>query len=276
MFHFLHTFHPDPVLFSSGGITIYWYGFFIVLGIILAIITAILLSSYYNIKKDTIVDLSFWVIIFGIIGARIYHIFLEFPYYLDQPAQMIKVWEGGLAIHGALIAGLITLYLFCRQRGIIFWKMGAVLAPGTALAQAVGRWGNYFNQELFGKPTELPWGVPIDVIHRPTEYISSQFFHPTFLYESLGSILIFLLLLGVHIFIIKQKKTTSSHYFFVVIFYLILYSLLRFGTEFIRIDDTPIWFGIRFPQLISTVIVIAGIILISPPIKNRILTSNDD
>lgn len=276
MFHFLHTFQPDPVLLSFGGITIYWYGFFIVLGIILAVTTAVVLGSYYNIKKDTIIDLSFWMIIIGIIGARIYHILLEFPYYLEYPEQMIKIWEGGLAIHGALVAGLITLFLFSRQRGINFWKMGAILVPAIALGQAVGRWGNYFNQELFGKPTDLPWGIPIDIVHRPAEYISSSFFHPAFLYESLGNLLIFFILLGVHIFIIKKKKATRSHYFFVVISYLILYSLLRFTTEFIRIDDTPIWFGVRFPQLLSALIIVAGIIILATPLGKRMLTKKGD
>jgi len=265
MFHFLHTFHPDPVLFAFHGITVYWYGFFIVTGIVLALVTAVKLASYYGINKDTIIDLSFWMILAGIAGARLYHIFLEIPYYLQYPEQIIKLWQGGLAIHGALIAGLAVLYIFSRKKGLNFWLLASILAPAAAIAQTVGRWGNYFNQELFGKPTSLPWGIPIDVMHRPAEFISFSHFHPAFLYESLGNLFIFFILLGIHVYLFKKKRIRTYYYFSLTLLYLILYSLLRFGTEFIRIDDTPVWFGIRFPQLLSGIIVITGIILLIVP-----------
>ncbi|MFW5888469.1 MAG: prolipoprotein diacylglyceryl transferase [Patescibacteria group bacterium] len=277
MLNFLHTFHPDPVLASFAGITVNWYGFFIVTGIILAILTAIKLGSYYKIDKDTVFDLSFWLLISGMIGARLYHVFLEFPYYIENPEQTIKLWQGGLAIHGGLIAGILVLYIFTRKKKINFWKMGAILAPGIALAQAVGRWGNYFNQELFGKPTDLPWGIPIEATHRPMEYISSQYFHPTFLYESLGNLIIFLILINLHIYLIKKNNIKNLYFFIIIMLYLILYSILRFTTEIIRIDETPLILGLRAPQVASIVIIsIAVILLITPLIKKRILTSKEE
>lgn len=277
MFNFLHTFQPDPILFSWDGITVYWYGFFIVIGIIAGILVISKLAPHYNIDKNTVLDLGFWMMIAGIIGARIYHVLLELPHYTEDPSRILKVWQGGMAIHGAIIAGIITLYIFARKRGINFWKLGAVTVPGVALAQSIGRWGNYFNQELFGKPTDLPWGIPIDIMNRPAEYISFEFFHPAFLYESLGSLCIFLALIGLHIHILKKNKTQTYYYFLIIISYLALYSLLRAGTEFIRIDETPIWFGVRFPQLVSGIIIIAGmILLLFPSLRRRMLTTEKE
>ncbi len=276
MFNFLHIYHPNPILFSLNEINVYWYGFFIVIGIILAFATALILAKYYHIKKEDIIDLAFWLVIFGILGARLYHIILEIDYYLSQPMQIFKIWQGGLAIHGTIIAGIIVLYFFTKKRRFNFWIWGSILVTGTALAQAVGRWGNYFNQELFGKPTNLPWSIPIDVIHRPAEYLSINFFHPAFLYESLGDLAIFLFIAGIHIYIIKKKKIKEFYSFILVILYFILYSLLRFATEFIRIDETPIVLGIRSPQLISIIIIlIAVILLVVPQIRKRILTSKE-
>jgi phosphatidylglycerol:prolipoprotein diacylglycerol transferase len=277
MLNFLRNFHPDPILASFAGITVNWYGFFIVVGVILAILIAIKLGTYYKIDKDTIFDLSFWLLISGIIGARLYHILLKFPYYIENPAQMIKIWQGGLAIHGALIAGLLVLFVFTQKKKINFWKMGAVLAPGVALAQAVGRWGNYFNQELFGKPTDLPWGIPIETMHRPIEYISYSYFHPAFLYESLGNLIIFLILISIHIYLIKKDKIKNLYFFITIMLYLILYSILRFFTEFIRIDETPLIRGVRTPQIASIIIILIAVILLATPlIKKRILTSKEE
>ena len=199
MFTFLHTYIPNPIFISVGSINIYWYGFFVVLGIIMAIAIAAKLASYYQIKKDTIFDLSFWLIIFGLLGARIYHVFLELPFYLKQPLDIFKIWNGGLAIHGGILVGVIVLYFYIKKYRINFWQISAIAVPGLALGQAIGRWGNYFNQELFGKATNLSWGIPIDIVNRPFEYLNYEYFQPTFLYESIGSLLIL------------HKKGVDSH-----------------------------------------------------------------
>ncbi|MFA4834365.1 MAG: prolipoprotein diacylglyceryl transferase [Patescibacteria group bacterium] len=256
MINFLHTFNPNPILVSFGPIHVYWYGFFIVLGVLAAIAAALKISSYYGLKKETIIDLAFWLVLGGIIGARIYHVFLELPYYSKYPLDIFKVWQGGLAIHGAIIAGLLLIWLFARKRNLDFWLLAAIITPGMALAQAIGRWGNYFNQELFGKPTDLSLGIPIDIMKRPVEYISSDFFHPTFLYESIGNFLIFLVLISFHIWVIKKGQFKDYFYLLFFIFYLIMYSALRFSLEFVRIDETPVIWNLRFPQIASLIIIL--------------------
>lgn len=277
MINFLHNFNPNPVLFSWGGIEVYWYGFFIVLGIVAGLIVTLILANYYKVSRDTVFDLAFWLVVGGIVGARIYHVFLEFNYYLANPLDTLKVWEGGLAIHGGVIVGVIVMLIYAGKKNIFteerkadlknFWLLTAIAAPGLALAQAIGRWGNYFNQELFGKPTGLPWGIPVDFAQRPTEFLSFKYFHPTFLYESLGSLLIFLILIGLHAWYLKSKKQS---YEFFLITYAVLYSALRFATEIIRIDRTPEIWGLRFPQIISLVIIIAALVLTIPQIKRKI------
>lgn len=280
MINFLQTFHPNPILISIGPINIYWYGLFIVLGALTAIFITLKLADYYKIKKEIIIDLAFWLIIGGIIGARMYHILLEPQYYLSNPIDMIKIWQGGLAIHGAILAGIIIIWYFAKKnfKNLInnqnnqrnqrnqwsnFWLLSSIIAPGLALAQAIGRWGNYFNQELFGKPTNLPWGIPIDLANRPIEYISNEFFHPAFLYESIGNLLIFLILISIHIWIIKKHKFNNIYCLLSVICYLSLYSLLRFFIEFIRIDPTYVILGLRFPQIVSLIIIFFSIIFLT-------------
>jgi len=238
----------------------------------MALVVCLKISAYYNLKKETIIDLAFWLVIFGIIGARVYHVILEWPYYSSYPWDIFKVWQGGLAIHGAIIAGVLTVWFFAKKNNLNFWLLSAIVAPGLALAQAIGRWGNYFNGELFGKPTDFPWGIPIDIMKRPLEYIPALFFLPTFLYESIGNFLIFLVLVSFHIWVIKKRQfrdifsarggSATGGYFLTFIFYLIMYSILRFSLEFIRIDATPVVGIFRFPQIASIIIVLLTFVLL--------------
>lgn len=220
------------------------------------------LAKYYNINSDTLFDLAFWLIINGLIGARIYEIFLQLPYYLNNPLDTFKIWQGGLAIHGAIIAGLITIYFFSKKHKIYFWILCSVIVPGLALAQAIGRWGNYFNQEIFGLPTNLSWGIPIDLVNRPLNYISNEFFQPTFLYESLGCLFIFFVLMILNYFFIKKNNLNNSVYILSSAIYMLSYSLLRFVLEFIRIDESPVIFYMRWPQFISLIIIFISLSLL--------------
>ncbi|MFA6994805.1 MAG: prolipoprotein diacylglyceryl transferase [Patescibacteria group bacterium] len=256
MINLLHTFSPQAILFSFGPITVYWYGLLMVLGILVAFAVSSLLAKHYNLSSDTIFDLSFWLIVSGIIGARVYDDFLQLPYYIQHPWQSIEIWKGGLAIHGGIIAGILIVWWFARQKKIDFWKLTAVFTPGLVLAQAIGRWGNYFNQEIFGLPTNLPWGIPINLINRPPLYLNSPYFQPTFLYESLGCLLIGLFLLSLNIYAIKNHKLNHIFFIWSTSLYLILYSLLRFLLEFIRLDPAPEFLGLRWPQFISLIIII--------------------
>ena len=255
MFNFLHTFQPSPILATIGPINIYWYGFFIMLAVLAALAVASYLAKLHGLKKEIIIDLAVWLIVGGLIGARLYDIILEWPYFSTHPLDIFKIWQGGLAIHGAIIGGLIALWLFAKKYNHSLWQLAALTATVLPLAQAIGRWGNYFNQELFGYPTNLPWGIPIDIAHRPWQYLNYGYFHPTFLYESLGNLIIFLILISFHVWIIKKQKLSAMSYALCVTSYAFTYSILRFSTEFIRIDTTPTVFGLRFPQLISLLII---------------------
>ena len=262
MVNFLHTFRPQPVIFSLGPITVYWYGLFMVLGILAALAVAWRLAKYYKINRDTLFDLAFWLIIGGLIGARLYDCCLQLPFYLQHPLQILQIWKGGLAIHGAIIAGLFIIWGFARRHKLNFWQLTSLIVPGLALAQAIGRWGNYFNQELYGLPTALPWGIPIDLFNRPATYITNQYFQPTFLYESLGCLLISALLIYLNSRALKKERLNIRFYILATALYMILYSILRFCLEFIRLDATPSLFGLRWPQIISLIIILFSALII--------------
>lgn len=267
MVNFLHSFSPQPILLSWGFITIYWYGFFMVLAMAAAIGCLLALARHYHIKSEPMIDLAFYLILGGVLGARLYEILINWPYYFSHPLNALKIWEGGLAIHGSIIFGLLILFLFSRHHKFNFWFLGALAVPSVALGQAIGRWGNYFNQEIFGLPTSLPWGIPISIINRPLEFIDQKYYHPVFLYESFGNLLIFLVLIAIHVIIlgnIKKKQTTGNNiYLKIVCWYLLLYSALRFFLEFIRLDATPEIGNWRWPQIISLTIIALSIIVLS-------------
>ena len=263
MISFLHSFNPSAVIFGIGPLHMHWYGLCLVSGMLAALAVSFWLASYYDIRRDDIFDLSFWLIIGGLAGARLYDVILELPYYIAHPWQILAIWQGGLAIHGAILAGLIIILAFARRKGIDFFKMSSLLVPGVALGQAIGRWGNYFNQELFGRPTSLPWGIPIDIMNRPTAYITESYFHPTFLYESLGCLAIFILLAFLNLWAIRKNRLSRRFYVWSLGLYMILYSVLRFSLEYIKIDATPYFLGMRWPQIASLLLATGGIILLS-------------
>jgi len=270
MFNFLHNFIPQPEMLSFGIIKIYWYGFFIVLGFFVSLLILNFLVKKYQINKDDMLNLVFYLFVFGILGARVYDIILEWRYYINNPLSVFKIWEGGLAIHGAIISGVLVVWFFIKKnkiRGLSnnsildFFKVSSLVVCALSLGQAIGRWGNYFNQELFGRPTSLPWGIFISPENRPWRYLDQSFFHPTFLYESLGNLIIFIILFLFHYYILEKKKTNFLNSFLIVSLYLILYSVLRFSLEFIRIDFAPTILGWRFPQIISFVIILLVVVI---------------
>lgn len=261
MINLLHNWQPPSIIFNFGPLTFNWYGLIVGVGILLGYLLILKLANYFNLKKKDLNDLALWLILVGIAGARIYEIFLDWAYYSQNPGQILKIWEGGLAIHGAILFGLIFLYFFTKHRSINFWKLTGVIAPGLALGQAIGRFGNWFNQELFGLPTDLPWGIPISLNYRPWQFIDYQYFHPTFLYESLGNLIILAILLII-IFQLKNVLSGPNLGKLLLGAYLLLYSSLRFLNEFIRLDSTPEIFGLRWPQVLSLLLAIIAIFLI--------------
>ncbi|MDP3836641.1 MAG: prolipoprotein diacylglyceryl transferase [bacterium] len=266
MINLLHKFTPDPLLFSLGPVNIRWYGLILVIAMIAGIMSSVYIARRYKIERDTILDLSVWVIVGGLLGARLYEVFLEFSYYASSPISIFKIWEGGLAIHGGIIGGALALFLFAKRHHYDALILAAIIVPGLALGQAIGRFANWFNQELFGLPTSLPWGIPISFINRPIGYESFQYFHPTFLYESLGSLIIFFVL----IYLINRFSVLNyRRQMLIVAIYLIAYSLLRFTLEFIKIDPTPMLLGLRWPQIASLIFIILTATWLSITLKIR-------
>ena len=248
MFNFLHNFTPEPIAFSFGIFSIHWYGVFVVFGIIVGLLMTTKLAKHFNISSDDVYNLAFYVIIFGLLGARLYSVILDWSYYATNPGQIIAVWNGGLAIQGGIASGVIAAWIYLRKKNQSFWQWADLAAPALPLGQAFGRWGNYFNQEIFGRPTNLPWGIPIEIQNRSAEFLTSEYFHPTFLYESILSLLNFIILLLV--FKNKLGKWTPGQ---VGVLYLINYSVIRIAMELLRTDSVPKIFGLRVTMLTSVV-----------------------
>lgn len=257
MIHFLHTFHPSPTFLSFGAITIGWYGVFMAVALLAGYFAMRKLTRQVAMKLD-VLGLFLNTFVVGFVSARLYHVLNELPYYLDRPGEIIAVWHGGLAIHGGLIGGFGFLLWFARRHRTSVWELTDLFAPALALGQAIGRWGNYFNQELYGRPTNLPWGIPIDVENRLAGFASSLYFHPTFFYEFLWNLVIFSVL---WLLWRDQKGTAIKHVPVgtITLAYIALYGIGRTLFELIRIDDTPIMFGIRLPIIVSIVSVVLAV-----------------
>jgi phosphatidylglycerol---prolipoprotein diacylglyceryl transferase len=256
MFNFMHTFNPQPILIKIGFLEIHWYGFLIALGACLAFAVVYYLSRQYALKNDDIYNLVFYAVIFGLLGDRLYYVFYAWEFYSKNLLDIFKIWEGGLAIHGAMIAGLAVVYIYAKKHKLSPWLILDIFVVGLALAMAIGRWGNYFNQELFGLPTNLPWGIPILSQNRPAQFLAYQYFHPTFLYESLWNLFIFAALFTWHKirlakYKIPEQVRGSGD---IALAYFMLYSLGRFGNEFLRTDYSPLVLNIRWAQLVSAII----------------------
>ena len=227
----------DPVAASLFGLSIRWYAIFILAGVVAALLIMRWLARGRGLDPDFPLDAAPWVILAALIGARGYYLLLKWSYYLDHPAEAINIRLGGLTVHGAIVGGLVALWLYCRDRGQRFLTWGDITAAALPVGQAIGRWGNWANQEAFGHPTDLPWAVEIDPVHRPPQYADFATFHPTFLYESICDLLIAALLIGV-------VRSMPKHRFWregdAIWIYCVLYGAVRFGIESLRTDSLTI------------------------------------
>jgi phosphatidylglycerol---prolipoprotein diacylglyceryl transferase len=224
-----------------GPLFIHYYGVIIMLGALLAAWLTSRQAQRRGEKADTIWDMLPWLLVAGIVGARIWHILtppdsmkslgITTGYYLSHPLDAIAVWNGGLGIPGAVIGGLLAMYYYCRHNRLSFSRWIDFVAPGLAVAQAIGRWGNYINQEVYGAPTNLPWKIFIDEAHRIPAYKDVAYYHPLFLYESIYN----LLNMGILLYLSRKKseKLLDGDLFLI---YLIIYAVGRFLLEFIRVD----------------------------------------
>lgn len=233
-----------PVLVEIGPLSIYWYGFLIAIGILMGARVATFMAEQRGEDPEAIWDMMIIVVILALIGARAYHVFsrpqggmLGWDYYKENPLEALAIWNGGLGIYGAIIGGILGVGIFCYVRKLNVWQWLDFIAPGMALGQSIGRWGNYMNRELYGPPTELPWGLRIPPLYRIAPYANMDAypettrFHPTFLYESLATLALSLLL----IWIGTRFKDRLRHGD-LLLSYLMGYAVIRFFIEYLRPD----------------------------------------
>jgi phosphatidylglycerol---prolipoprotein diacylglyceryl transferase len=235
---------PGEEIFQIGWFRLKWYGLLIATAVLIGVNLSIRLGQSRKIDPEAIADLSIWLVIGAIPAARLYYVIFEWQTYSQHPENIIKIWEGGIAIHGALIGGSIAAIIFAKFKQISFWQLADIVAPSVALGQAIGRWGNFFNSEAFGSQTDLPWKLCIPRSPNTCEYV-----HPTFLYESLWNLLVFTLLMWLFIRDNRHHHLRAGSIFLV---YLVAYSIGRFAIEGLRTDS--LMFGsLRMAQMISLV-----------------------
>lgn len=244
----------NPIAFNLGGIQVHWYGIIIASAVVLATILAVQEAKRRRIDPDSIYDLILWALPVAIITARMYYVIFEWGYYQNHVDEIVRVWDGGIAIYGALIGAGIVVYLFCRANWIPVWLMLDIIAPVLIMAQGIGRWGNFMNQEAFGRITSLTFLQSLHLPHFIIQQmlIDGAYRQPTFLYESLWDILGFIVLMSLrhkkHLF--KQGEVFLS--------YVIWYAFGRFFVEGMRTDSLML-LGIRVSQWLSVILFIGAI-----------------
>ena len=249
--------------FWLGPIFIYYYGILIMSGAVAATFLAARLAKRNGENPETIWDMLPWLLIGGIIGARLWHIFtppasmveqgITTMYYLTHPLDAINIRSGGLGIPGAVMGGVFALWLYCRKKKLKMMVWMDLIAPGLALAQAIGRWGNFLNQELYGAPSSLPWAITIDAAHRVPGYEAYSTYHPLFLYEFLWNLFVMGLLLYIGI---QYKDRIKNGDIFRV--YMFMYPFARFFLEYLRLDPSPVG-NININQTLMAVLMVASV-----------------
>jgi phosphatidylglycerol:prolipoprotein diacylglycerol transferase len=242
------------IAFHIGGLTVGWYSIMITIGVLSAIGIALVEAKRRGENTEHIINMALLVIPLGAIGARLYHVIDQWDYYMQNPGLIIG--GRGLGIFGAVIGGALGLIIYTRWKKLSTLRWLDIVAPGLILAQAIGRWGNFFNQELYGYPTDLPWAIYIDPAHRLPGYESYSHFHPLFLYESLWDLLgfVILMLLGRKL----RNRLRDGDIFFL---YVIDYSIGRFFLEGLKLDVWTLG-GIPTARWITGLAIIAAIIVI--------------
>ena len=245
----------NPVLFNIFGIEVRWYSVLLLTGMIIAIFMLTKEGKRFNIPKDFLFNLAFWVIIIGILSARIYYCIFNFSLYKDNLFDIFKIWEGGLAIHGGIIGGFITLFVYTKRYNVNTYKVTDMAVVPLLLAQAIGRWGNFFNSEAHGAATTYyhlkELNIPEFVIKGMK--IGNNYYHPTFFYESIYCLIGFIILLFVRRYrYLKRGQLTCI--------YLMYYSVGRFFIESLRTDSLMLG-GFRVAQIISIVLFVVGLVV---------------
>ena len=248
----------NPIAFQIGPIAVHWYGILIVVGILAAAYLGTFLARLWGEDPELVWDALVWCVFLGVVGARLYHILTVPPsmgvdrwYYFRHPAEILATWKGGLGIYGAVGGGALGLYIAVRRAKKDMWRWMDIILPGVALAQAIGRWGNYINQELYGRPTNVPLGIYIQPQYRVPGFEMYERFHPLFFYESMLDLITCIVL--VYLTWRFRKRLASG---LIACLYLISYSVIRFGLDFIRLDNPSVG-KITIAQIVAVCIILA-------------------
>ena len=241
---------PSTGVWHLGPVPLRAYAFCIILGVVAAVVIGERRWVARGGLKGTVADLAAVVVPFGLLGARIYHVLTSPGPYVDDPVSALYVWQGGLGIPGGILGGTIAGVIYCRRKGIRAGALADAIAPGVAVAQAIGRFGNYFNQELFGRPTTLPWGLEIDPTN-PDAVPGAVAYHPTFLYEALWN-------LGVAAVVIWADRRWQLGRGRAFALYLGLYAVGRSWIEALRIDDAQTFFGLRLNDYVAFAVILGA------------------
>lgn len=237
---------PDPVAFEVFGFKVRWYGVIIAFAIVLGMIIALYRAKKRGMDTDAVLDVLLLAIPLAVIGARAGYVFSHFSYYMQDPLSVFAFRQGGLAIQGGIAGGILGVIIMCKIKKQNPWLVADLLAPSLLLGQAIGRWGNYFNMEVYGTQATLPWAIEVA---DPALGIIQV--HPLFLYESLWNLAGFVLLL----YYDKYRKKNDGE---TICLYLVFYSIGRFFIEFLRTDHVYIFGSISLAQFISALLAIAG------------------
>jgi prolipoprotein diacylglyceryl transferase len=246
---------PSKGVLHLGPIPIRAYALCIIAGIVVAVVVGDRRLQARGGRAGAVADLAVWAVPFGLVGARLYHVLTNPELYFGagrHPVEALEIWKGGLGIWGAIAGGAIGAWISARRQGIPFATLADALAPALALAQAIGRWGNYFNQELYGRPTSLPWAVHIDTAHRLPQYVNVATYHPTFLYESIWDV-------GVALLVIWADRRWRLDRGRAFALYVAAYTAGRGWIEALRIDDAHKFFGLRLNDWTSILLFAAAV-----------------
>ncbi len=244
----------NPILFSIGEFDIRWYSVTMLLGILIGLSLLFREGKRFNISKDFLFNMAFWTIIFALIGARLYYVVFNFSEYKNNLIDIVKIWNGGLAIHGALLFGIITMFIYCKKYKVEFFKITDIAAPCVLIGQAIGRWGNFFNSEAHGMATSLErlQNLPIPNFIVEGMNINGIYYHPTFYYEFLWCLLGLIIILIVRrLKYIKIGQLTCIYFMF--------YSVGRFFIESMRTDSLMLG-GFKMAQIVSILMFVTGLI----------------
>ena len=257
----------NPVLLDLGIIKIYWYSIMILLGVFIGGSLIIKEAKRFKIPEDYIINLILYTIIFGVIGARLYYVTFEWQYYSNHLLDILKIWEGGLAIHGGIIFGLIVIIIYTKKYKVNTFRMLDIIVVGLLIGQAIGRWGNFFNGEAHGPATTLTF---LQSLHLPNFIIEGMkingtYYQPTFLYESIWCLIGFVLLL-----LFRRRRYCKIGQ--ITALYLVWYGIGRYIIEGLR-TDSLMFFNFKIAQIVSLILIISGLIILIVKSKGTVFNN---